>query len=77
MIETSAALLGNAFLFALMLTLSIKLWLIWRQIHHVATHRGQVPAAFAERIPLIDHQKAADYTLAKSRAFPSLIPASN
>jgi len=68
MTEPSAALLANAFLFALMLTLSIKLWLIWRQIHHVAMHRGQVPAAFAERIPLADHQKAADYTLAKSRA---------
>lgn len=68
MTEPYAALLANAFLFALMLTLSIKLWLIWRQIHHVVSHRGEVPAAFAELISLADHQKAADYTLAKSRA---------
>ena len=34
---------------------------------HVAQHRGAVPAAFAHRISLAAHQKAADYTLAKAR----------
>lgn len=38
-----------------------------RQLRHVAQHRHQVPAAFAEHIPLAAHQKAADYTLAKLR----------
>jgi STE24 endopeptidase len=38
-----------------------------RQIRHVARHREQVPAAFRETISLAAHQKAADYTIAKSR----------
>ncbi|MBA4100334.1 MAG: peptidase M48 [Rhodospirillum sp.] len=42
-------------------------WLDWRQIRYVAAHRSQVPAAFAGRISLTDHQKAADYTIAKKR----------
>ena len=42
-------------------------WLDRRQIRYVAAHREQVPAAFAGRISLADHQKAADYTIAKTR----------
>ncbi|WP_456446951.1 M48 family metallopeptidase [Thiolapillus sp.] len=42
-------------------------WLLWRQARAVRNHRGQVPAAFAERITLAQHQKAADYTLARIR----------
>jgi STE24 endopeptidase len=42
-------------------------WLVSRQVRHVATHRGAVPPAFAHRISLAAHQKAADYTLAKAR----------
>lgn len=38
-----------------------------RQLRHVAQHRHQVPANFAEHITLAAHQKAADYTLAKLR----------
>jgi STE24 endopeptidase len=45
----------------------LKFWLASRQIRHVAQHRSQVPAAFAERITLPAHQKAADYTVAKGR----------
>lgn len=67
MTTTPAALLGTAFLTALLISLSIKLWLLWRQMRHVAAHRATVPAAFADRISLTDHQKAADYTLAKAR----------
>ncbi len=44
-----------------------KLWLNSRQVRHVARHRDQVPAAFADTIGLDAHQKAADYTLAKAR----------
>ncbi|NDP61012.1 MAG: M48 family metallopeptidase, partial [Oxalobacteraceae bacterium] len=36
-------------------------------IRHVARHRNTVPEQFAARIPLASHQKAADYTIAKTR----------
>lgn len=51
----------------LMLGLLLKFWLSSRQIRHVAQHREQVPAAFAQTITLAAHQKAADYTLAKAK----------
>ena len=55
------------FVCALVAGLLVKLWLSSRQIRHVASHRNAVPAAFAERISLTAHQKAADYTLTKAR----------
>jgi STE24 endopeptidase len=51
----------------LVLGLLTKFYLASRQIRHVARHREQVPAAFADSISLEAHQKAADYTLAKAR----------
>ncbi|HJR23466.1 MAG TPA: M48 family metallopeptidase [Dongiaceae bacterium] len=42
-------------------------WLDRRQVRHVAAHRDEVPAAFAGRISLEDHRKAADYTIARQR----------
>ena len=45
----------------------LKFGLNIRQVRHVAQHRAQVPAAFASTLTLQDHQKAADYTLAKIR----------
>ncbi|MDN5506340.1 MAG: M48 family metallopeptidase [Comamonas sp.] len=45
----------------------LRVWLVSRQVRHVATHRGAVPPAFAHRISLSAHQKAADYTLAKAK----------
>lgn len=56
-----------AFAVVLTLGLLLRFWLSSRQIRHVAQHRGQVPAAFAQTITLAAHQKAADYTLAKAR----------
>ncbi len=56
-----------AFVAVLLLSLLVKLWLATRQMRFVATHRNQVPAAFASAVPLLAHQKAADYTLAKGR----------
>lgn len=38
-----------------------------RQIRHVARHRDRVPAPFDASIPLDAHQKAADYTIARTR----------
>jgi len=56
-------------LFAALLVLGLltKFYLATRQIRHVAQHREQVPAAFAGTITLQSHQKAADYTIAKTR----------
>jgi len=56
-----------AFALALTLSLVLKFWLASRQIRHVAQHRSTVPAAFAEKITLAAHQKAADYTITKTR----------
>lgn len=51
----------------LALGLMVKFWLNTRQIQHVSNHRTIVPKDFVETISLAAHQKAADYTLAKSR----------
>ena len=56
-----------AFSTALLLGVLTKLYLSGRQVRHVAQHRSSVPQAFADRISLAAHQKAADYTLAKSK----------
>lgn len=56
-------------LFTAVLTLGllVRFYLASRQIRHVARHRDEVPAAFASTISLASHQKAADYTIAKSQ----------
>ncbi len=56
-----------AFAAALVAGVLLKMWLATRQMRHVAQHRAAVPAAFADRITLAAHQKAADYTITKSR----------
>jgi STE24 endopeptidase len=56
------------FLAALLAVTATRLWLSRRQMRHVRAHRGAVPPTFADAIPLSSHQKAADYTVAKSRA---------
>ncbi|MBK7743546.1 MAG: M48 family metallopeptidase [Betaproteobacteria bacterium] len=55
------------FVAALALSLSLQLWLAHRHARHVAAHRERVPEAFADRIGLAAHQKAADYTIARTR----------
>ena len=45
----------------------VRFWLASRQIRHVRRHRDEVPEAFAARIRLRSHQRAADYTVAKTR----------
>ncbi|HQR04935.1 MAG: M48 family metallopeptidase [Proteobacteria bacterium] len=55
------------FLAALIVTTLLRGWLARRQMIHVGANRDTVPARFADRISLADHQKAADYTLAKTR----------
>ena len=55
------------FIAALTLTSLAKLWLARRHLAHIAAHRTAIPDAFREKIALSDHQKAADYTSAKTR----------
>jgi STE24 endopeptidase len=52
---------------ALLLTTLTKLWLARRHLAHIAANRSAVPEAFRARIDLAAHQKAADYTSAKTR----------
>jgi len=66
-LATPAFTLSLAFAAALLASMLVKFWLATRQMRHVAAHRGRVPAAFAARITLEAHQRAADYTLAKAR----------
>jgi STE24 endopeptidase len=56
------------FLAALAAATLTRVWLARRQTRHVRAHRDAVPDKFAGAIPLQAHQKAADYTVAKSKA---------
>lgn len=55
------------FVFALMLSVGVKLWLSVRQCRHVASNRNVVPEAFAHRVGLAAHRRAADYTIARQQ----------
>ncbi|WP_179402586.1 M48 family metallopeptidase [Burkholderia guangdongensis] len=63
----------SPFSFTLLFALAIaamvvtKLWLASRQIRFVAAHRNRVPAQFSSTIPLNAHQRAADYTVERTR----------
>ena len=63
----TAPILTTLFIVALAVSLALRLWLAYRHIAHVAAHRDAVPSAFANRIGLQAHQKAADYTVARTR----------
>jgi STE24 endopeptidase len=63
----SATAVMIVFAVALVASLLTRVWLISRQIRHVAQHRNAVPAAFAATVTLEAHQRAADYTLARQR----------
>ncbi|GAA4416678.1 M48 family metallopeptidase [Quisquiliibacterium transsilvanicum] len=58
---------STLFVAALAVSLALRYWLAGRQVRHVARHRGAVPEAFAQRVPLHAHQRAADYTVARVR----------
>ena len=55
------------FLIALTLSFSVQFWLAKRHAGYVAKHRSAVPDAFKNTVSLEAHQKAADYTLEKSK----------
>lgn len=56
-----------AFCVALVGSVAAQMWLHSRQVRHVARHRAQVPAPFDTTVTLQAHQRAADYTIARSR----------
>jgi len=51
----------------LVISLVVSFWLASRHIRHILANRNTVPAEFSEKIPLATHQKAADYTIAKTK----------
>ncbi len=53
------------FLLAVLMSTALRMWLTQRQMRSVTRHRATVPGAFAGTISLEEHQKAADYTLAR------------
>lgn len=55
------------FLAAFTLSYGVQFWLSGRQKQYVLQHREQVPTAFSSRVSLEAHQKAADYTITKSK----------
>ncbi len=62
-----ASTLTFVFISLLIATTLTRFWLGSRQIAHVQANRAQVPAAFSENISLEAHQKAADYSSAKTK----------
>lgn len=60
-------LLTILFLVCLLADLLVRYWLARRQIRHVLAHRDDIPGAFAGRIGLHSHQRAADYTVARTQ----------
>ena len=60
-------LFSTIFIIMVLLSAITHFWLALRQIKHVQTHRNKTPEAFSEKISLEEHQKAADYTIAKEK----------
>jgi len=54
------------FIFLLITTTIFQVWLTKRHIAHIDKNKNKVPAAFSKTISILDHKKAADYTIAKS-----------
>jgi STE24 endopeptidase len=63
----SSLAFSTLFVVFLAITLSLRFWLASRHIRHVLRHRHAVPEQFSENIPLAAHQKAADYTVARTK----------
>jgi STE24 endopeptidase len=55
------------FVITVLAMVGTKLWLASRQIRFVAAHRERVPQQFAGTIALTAHQRAADYTVERTR----------
>ncbi len=55
------------FLFFVVASVTVRLWLSQRQFNHIQAHKNRVPGAFSDKISLQDHQKAAEYSCTKLR----------
>jgi STE24 endopeptidase len=55
------------FLLALGASVALEVWLARRHVAHVTAHRGTVPPEFSASLTLPAHQRAADYTVARTR----------
>ena len=55
------------FISFLLISLVVRFWLASRHIRHILANRATVPAQFAGQISLEAHQKAADYSIAKTK----------
>ncbi|WP_434778405.1 M48 family metallopeptidase [Neisseria sp. Ec49-e6-T10] len=55
------------FIVFLLISTGLRLYLSVRQTLYVGKHRQIVPKDFVQSISLVEHQKAADYTLAKQK----------
>jgi len=54
------------FIFLLVTTTIFQVWLTKRHIAHIHKNKNKVPDAFSKTISILDHKKAANYTIAKS-----------
>lgn len=61
------SILTFTFATLLIATMLVRIWLACRHITHIQANRNQVPTAFKEDIGLDAHQKAADYSTAKTK----------
>ncbi|CAN0030944.1 unnamed protein product, partial [Chrysoparadoxa australica] len=66
--KIDAQLVTKIFLTFLILKNVIELWLEQKNKAHILHHRSQVPERFKDVITLEEHQKAADYSVAKIKA---------
>jgi len=55
------------FLIALAVSVGVRLWLAKRHVRHIQANRNAVPGEFTAEIGLDAHQKAADYSTARTR----------
>ena len=65
-VPLTALTFSALFVAALTSSVILKFWLARRQMRHVAAHRDQVPPAFAQKIALAAHQRAAGYTISRT-----------
>lgn len=63
----NAQAVAGLFAGAIAIETAARLWLATRQIAAVRAHRDRVPEPFSNEITLADQQKAADYTVARTR----------
>jgi len=61
------SILTYTFVSLLVATTLVRVWLARRHVAHVQANRNQVPVAFKDSIALDAHQKAADYSTAKTK----------